>query len=246
MLRKHIQKKALVLIIIGTFFGMTTIPIAGDNAPDNTKLEILTMDPICDPWFFGVSRNSWFIECVTIGFSYDPEIVEEIQYSITLDPGEPEWENYNGDFKFCDDGEWTFQYKWKNKLTELWEFGEEQPLKIDQTAPTFSIEKRVHSIKKEITFKAKPNPDTSGIERVKFYLDNYRLKENLTEPPYEYTYTWEGKYPGYHWVTVVVYDRAGFSTEKTTLPVSHPYYSNIMSKIFYRLQTLFQLFIQFS
>ena len=95
-----------------------------------------------------------------------------------------------------------------------------------------------------MTFTAKPNSDTSGIERVKFYLDNYRLKENLTQPPYEYTYTWE-KNPGYHWVTVVVYDNAGFSTEKTTLPVSYPYYPNIISKILYRIQTLYQLFIQF-
>ncbi len=94
-----------------------------------------------------------------------------------------------------------------------------------------------------MTFTAHPIDDASGIERVEFYLDN-NLQENLTNGPYEYIYTWTGRYPGYHWVKAIVYDFAGHSSDKSTLPVNHPTYPPILSRILYRIQILYELFLQ--
>ena len=244
MHKKKIQKNGIVLFIIGIFIGMAAIPLAGGTTTTQKQLQTLTIDPECEPYYFGeLGKNGWYISCVLIRFHCDLELVEAIKYSITLDPNSPDWKTLPDildEITFCDDGAWTLKWQWKNKFTGNWSDGGERGLNIDQTQPTLKINKKVNVILKKMTFTAECT-DVSGIARVEFYLDN-RLKENLTVEPYEYVYTWEKK-PQWHEVTAKVYDNAGHMNNKTTLPKFHPYHTLFIGKLLQQIHLLYQLFL---
>ena len=84
MHKKKIQKNGLVLFIIGIFIGMAAIPLAGGTTTTQNQLQTLTMDPECEPYYFGeLGKNGWYISCVLIRFHCDLELVEAIKYSFT-------------------------------------------------------------------------------------------------------------------------------------------------------------------
>jgi hypothetical protein len=86
----------------------------------------------------------------------------------------------------------------------------EQSIKIDQTKPeiTALAYEKIGIMK--YRFTATVNDETSGINRVEFYLSGIYLG-NATEAPYELEYSGDAKY---HILSIIVYDNAGNTATK--------------------------------
>jgi hypothetical protein len=139
-----------------------------------------------------------------ISFEFDPEIIEEIWYSMTVD-SEPVWNIYVGPFYFDEDGVWIFQYKCLD-VWGVWTLGEMIIIGIDKTKPVldeYLIEKIGRS-KYEFTIIC--SDVTSGINRTEFFLDFELWFTDFDEP-----YEWISEYafPEHFCYYYEVYDDAG-------------------------------------
>jgi hypothetical protein len=81
--------------------------------------------------------------------------------------------------------------------------------KIDKTPPNITLVKERISFN-QVKFTAQVSDNTSGIDRVEFFLDGV-LQSNDTQSPYEWTWTGFGN----HQVTATVYDMAGNSKSQS-------------------------------
>jgi len=150
--------------------------------------------------------NSWYISPVSVLLTAtDTESgVDHILYKI--DSGG--WLEYSLPFEISDDGIHEVSYYAVDKS------GNEEPVKtsnvsIDQTPPTITLFKQQVNFL-EIIFTAQVSDETSGIDRVEFYLDGL-LQSTATQPPYQWTWTGLGNFT----VTATAYDLAGNSKSQS-------------------------------
>lgn len=180
-----------------------------------------------DPWpyFTGtLGENGWYISCVTITFTYDPERVAEIWYRID----EGSYQMYEDEpIVYCNDGEHVFRWYWVDYHGEQHP-GELISFKLDQTPPTITLSKKSGS-SDQVIFTATVNDPASGVEKVEFYLDD-ELQDTVYEKPYKWTWTGTEEY----FVYAIGYNYAGLSEKSNTLstPYSFPYYSQFVNKVF--------------
>lgn len=168
---------------------------------ENTTYDFV-LNPIdlpCYPVINGtIGDNGWYISCVSICFVInDP--VDAIYYRI--DGGT--WEIYTtpGVIKICEDDEHAFEwyFVYQGNQSDIYSVD----FKIDQTPPEVTILKERIGYKIKITVIAED--ETSGINRVEFYLDGM-LQYTLYEPPYEVFVMVPGFF---HIIRITVYDNAG-------------------------------------
>ena len=230
--------KSLAIGVIILFFTMATISTMGTSKfplPLNKDLGT----PV--PNVFGQSgENGWYINDVTISFSYDPEFVQEINYFL-----DGVWHEYTSTFFVEDDGIYFLEWYWiDTKGTRH----NELPIifKIDQSKPTITLEKVV-LISNKVKFTVTCNDDVSDVERVEFYLDD-ELITTSTEKPYEYTYTPDGSWV--HDVFAIGYNFAGLSEVSETLDTKEksrsldlPFLNNFFQRIYYLIYLIQQIIL---
>jgi hypothetical protein len=150
--------------------------------------------------------NGWYISPVSVLLTAtDTESgVDHILYKI--DSGV--WLEYSLPFEISDDGIHEVSYYAVDKS------GNEEPVKtsnvsIDQTPPNITLTKQQIDLF-DVKFTAQVSDNTSGIDRVEFFLDGL-LQSTATQPPYQWTWTGLGNFT----VTATAYDRAGNSKSQS-------------------------------
>jgi translation elongation factor EF-1beta len=179
-------------------------------------------------------ENDWYITCVTLTLKAtdDGTGVETTYYRIN---GET-WQTYTSAVEICNDDEYTIEYYSVDNVGNN-EIKKTVSFKIDKTLPTIiTIQKEQSGILiKTINFTAVVDDETSGIDRVEFYLDGEFQVED-TSPPYQWT--WKGI--GNHTVTVDVFDKAGNKASKSeSTPLNNDLIqnkNNVVKKIINNIQ----------
>lgn len=149
-----------------------------------------------------MGENDWYISCVTITFIDIYPHVDCITY-FKLNDGE--WQVYDEPFIVCEDGKYRLEYY--SKDNGILEKINEVEFKIDQTEPTIELTAEKIGCNMWL-FIADVFDETSGINRVEFYVDGEFVGE-VIEAPFEWK--WSGTND--HTVQAVVYDNAGNSAE---------------------------------
>ena len=209
--------KSLAVGLIILFLTMSVISTAGITSnPSNTRdAPIPHIERI-------IGENDWHISSVIITFSYDPGLVQEIQYY--LNGG---WHLYtDSGINIEDDGVYNIPWYWVDKYGETyngWPIG----FMIDQTPPTITLTKK-SGLNDQVTFTATVNDLTSGVERVEFYLDD-ELQETVTNTPYQWIWTGTTS----HSVYAIAYDYAGHSKKSDTL--NTPYNFVFSNSVIYNI-----------
>lgn len=242
MYKNSLLKKGSVLAITILFIGLSAIPTAGNIVTEkNTYAEKTSEDihrisntlNIQKPSFFIIGtmgENDWYISCVQILFSYEPEEVKEIWYRI----GGGNWQKYLDEpIEICDDGIHSIPWYWVD-YQENEHYEPPVFFKLDQTPPDIELTKKF-GLNDKVTFTANCEDDASEVECVEFYLDD-DLQETFTEAPYQWTWTGTEE----HMVYAIGYNYAGLSEKSNTLstPYSFSYYSwfiNLVFQIIYHI-----------
>ena len=235
MYKNSLLKKGSALTIIILFIGLSAIPIAGNIVTEkNTNAEktlenihrisnTLNIREPPTPLITGsAGLNNWYISCVGITFTDEPE-VDEIWYRI----GAGSYQKFNGPFEYCEDGRHTLNWYWIDLVGQEHQ-GQPAFFKIDQTPPDIELTKK-SGLNNKVTFTADCVDDTSEVERVEFYLDD-GLQETVTEEPWEWTWTGTEE----HMVYAIGYNYAGHSEKSNTLstPHSFSYFSQFINIVF--------------
>jgi len=235
MYKNSLLKKGSVLAITILFIGLSAIPTAGNIVTEkNTYAEktsedihrisnILNIQGPPTPVITGTKgKNNWYISCVTITFTDEPE-VDEIWYRI--DAGE--YQMYNGPIEYCENGHHLLIWYWIDSYGQE-HLGQTVAFRLDQTPPDIELTKK-SGTNDQVTFTANCEDDASEVERVEFYLDD-DLQETYTEAPYKWT--WTGTEA--HMVYAIGYNYAGLSEKSNTLstPHSFSYYSQFINLVF--------------
>jgi hypothetical protein len=131
--------------------------------------------------------NNWFITCVTIKFTWNPDEVK----SVLINVDNTNWNTYTSspvEIEICPDGIHNIAWKWIDPDDDE----HPQPtffIKIDKTPPTISLQKDIESETK-ITFIANVNDGSgSGAAGVEFILDG--ISQGIDDEP-PFTFEWEG------------------------------------------------------
>lgn len=194
------NRKLAALMIIVLFFGMCitpsltgvkeTVPNFSSDAVVVPPVEI-TIDGI-------LGDNGWYISCVTITMEATGPNVSYIM--LKLDDGD--WQEYTGPFVIREDGiHLLCWYSVDNEGNQS--HPECIEIKIDQTPPIIN---GLTAKKIEINtwlFTADVFDETSGVNRVEFYVDG-EFVGVVTEAPYILEYSGTG-----YGLQIVVYDNAG-------------------------------------
>ena len=220
------MNKILVAGVIVLFLTMATVT-ATDSSNKTIPLN-RNDDPV--PYIEGIlGENDWYISDVVISFSFDPKIVKEIHYKLGGN-----WHEYSNPFTVDDDGEYVIDWYWIDEDGKTHNGFPIIIFKLDQTAPTIQLSKKVNDDK--ITFTATCNDPMSGVERVEFYIDD-DLVDTISGGPYQYV--WDGI--GIHTVHAVGYNNAGLSKESNSHDTTHR--SRVYNYQFFNilLQKLYQV-----
>jgi hypothetical protein len=143
-----------------------------------------------------MGENGWYDSDLTITITWDPEEIAAVYYR--LDDGE--WTLYTEPIVVSEDRVHTFEwYCIDNEGNQSAVCGFD--FKIDQTDPIIELTWDGENSK----LIADVSDETSGVNRVEFYVDK-KLIGTVTEEPYEYE--WSGIGTG-HIVQAIVYDNAG-------------------------------------
>ena len=230
--KKNIWKKIPAIAIIGILIAINATGSAG--IVENNKFFYAEekqnenlMQTNDGPTFvlYGTKVNGWYISCVTIQFNWNPDICKEIY--VQLAGGG--FKLYSSPIETCLDGRVTFNWKWVDMDDNEYGPYTENPIKIDKTPPTITIDREILS-ETQMKFTANPaDIGGSGIEKVEVYEDE-DFRDYFTEEPYEYV--WTGS--GIHIIKVIAYDNVGHtaSAEADTERKgrSHSYRAIILSK----------------
>jgi hypothetical protein len=176
---------------------------------ENTTYDfILTaLNQTCYPVFNGtMGLNGWYISCVNISFVINGEI-DALFYKV--DGGL--WTQYTDTFEFCQSGShilywyWTVQGEESETLCTMFS--------IDRTPPELHIYQERIGLA-TIKIIAVATDETTGINRVEFFVDGERSCIDYTDP-------YEGLINGIgiHHVNVIAFDNAG-NTANYTLVTS--------------------------
>jgi len=223
---KFFEKRLAVGIIV-LFFAMSFIPSVEAVAIKTEKYSPMENGESPVPILEGIKgENDWYVSVVIVSFSYDPKIVDEINYYLNGN-----WHQYNDNpFTITDDDIYLLDWYW---IDEDGKRHDESPIffKIDQTPPSITLTKK-SGLNDQVTFTANVNDPTSGVERVEFYLDN-GLQETLTSGPYQWI--WTGTTP--HSVYSIAYDYAGHSKKSDTLNTPYNFFfsNSVIYNILQRL-----------
>lgn len=166
-----------------------------------------TTPPVTTISFNGTMGNhGWYVSPVSVSFNATDSQsgVTSIYYKI--DGGG--WTTYTSPLAISSDGNYTISYYSIDKVGNV-ETPKNATLKIDGTPPTITLTKQQIDLI-DIKFTAQVNDNTSGIDRVEFFLDG-ALQSNDTQSPYEWTWTGLGN----HQVIATVYDLAGNSKSQS-------------------------------
>ena len=203
----------------GTYKLEVIVELENDDLPDNNKEAIWiyvdakkptsshTLDPATPD-----GLNDWYISDVTVtldaidGTEEWQSGIKEIKYQINSGTVETIPGNHVS-FKITTDSTLhTITYWTVDKVGN-----EEAPhhtftFKMDETSPTINLIKEELGgvIIKKFLFTAEVYDETSGIDRVEFYVDDELQSTDDTEP---YELEWQGT--GNHTVYAIVYDLAG-------------------------------------
>ena len=230
-------KQLLKILSVGflVFFMVNTTLSSGlyqDVAPGDNRIG--PGDPI--PSIFGrLGEDNWYIAEVTIFFSYDPQIVDEIQYFL-----DDNWHVVNnGHFSVSDDGFYQIPWHWIDFDGKTHNIALPLIFKLDTTGPTVQLTKKSIS-RTEDLFTATASDPVSDVEYVEFYLDG-ELQETVDTAPYQYT--WKGN--ALQTVYAVAYNYAGLPGISNNLTTPRAFFVDhyIMLRFFVLLRTmLFRLF----
>jgi hypothetical protein len=163
-----------------------------DETPPVTTISLVPSSPNGD--------NGWY-RCdviASLNASDDGAGVAYTKYKID----DSTWETYDQDFLVSTDGIHTVFY-YSVDLAGNEEEVNTKEVKIDTEKPTMTFDKIRTGIM-EVTFIATVEDNTSGVDRVEFYLDG-DLVETVIDGPYEWIWTGTGD----HEVKAEVYDEAG-------------------------------------
>ena len=145
-----------------------------------------------------MGENGWYVSDVTITFTWYPGEIRVIYYRI--DGGE--WTVYAESIIVSEDGEHIFEWYCVDIEGNVSDVHGPFDFKIDQTQPTIDL--TVENIGDNTwLFIADVSDETSGINRVKFFVDSEYVGE-VTEAPYEWE--WSGDW---YDAESIVYDNAG-------------------------------------
>ena len=218
----NLVRKSFVIGVITLLFIISMISSSGTSTNVFEKGD--RNQPI--PNLFGEKgENDWYISDVIIIFSYDPKLVDEIQYYLY-----GSWHVYTGQFVISTDDIYLIDWFWVDDLGEPHD-GPPIELKLDQTPPNIELTKR-KGLNDQVTFTATVNDPVSGVEKLEFYLDD-ELQETFTSGPYEWVWTGTTN----HEVYAIAYNYAGLSEQSNIL--STPRNVALRNSI---LSYLFQLF----
>ncbi|MCK5260599.1 MAG: hypothetical protein KAJ44_00285, partial [Thermoplasmatales archaeon] len=147
-----------------------------------------------------MGENDWAVSDVTISMIPDPDGIDAVYYKLD----EEDWILYTESNVISDDGAHSFWWyviddEGYSSTPDFISF------KIDQTSPEINLIKNKVGFN-EIEFTADVRDETSGIEKVEFYIGRY-LDLEYTDYDFPYEWTWKGL--GNVKVTVIVYDNAG-------------------------------------
>ena len=200
-----------ILVFMGVFPSVEAVVSVKStiqvNKLESKLIKSLDRDDEPIPHIEGVlGDNNWYISEVTITFSYNPELVQEIQYRII-----DNWVTYTGPFDVIDDGVYSIAWRWID-LNGKTNYGLEIKFKIDKSPPEITLTKDSWT-QNSITFLATTQDLVSGIEYVEFYLDDELIRTDDTDP---YDYTWTGE-EVHHEVYAISYNLAGLSEQSETL-----------------------------
>jgi len=146
--------------------------------------------------------NDWFTSNVVVTLTAEDDS-SGVDYTMYKLEDDTEWQEYTGPILVTEDGEHTIEYysvdKVGNEEEDKGPFG----FKIDQTAPEIIHLQWEKTGLLKWLFTATVDDETSGINKVEFYVDDEYLG-NVTEEPYEWVYYGSAEY-----VQIIVYDNAG-------------------------------------
>lgn len=163
-------------------------------------------------------ENGWYVSNVTVMLDANDDISGVNKTKYKIDGGN--WKEYTKSVKITEDGNHTVKYY------SMDDAGNEEGInsiniKIDKIKPTVSIEeperglylfgRRIFPcfsirIIGKITIKVDCQDETSGIEKVEFYIDD-ELKETVEKEPYEWK--WDERAFFRHSIKVIAYGKAG-------------------------------------
>lgn len=250
MNRINLQKKGLAILTIILFVGINAVSTAGNIETEKSISDVplpLNPEPECYPEFLGEKgENNWYIDDVSILFTYQPARVKTIWYRITSDT----WIEY--DFKeiqFGTEGTFDFQYKWEDHGGNISFYnGTAYSIFLDKTSPSLTLTKKDQFIRKQLVYKATVKDSYSKINLIEFYFDD-ELEETITiddEAEYvaKFTYEYDGN-PGpiEHYITAIAYDNAGHVSNETTTPLSYP--CLFWDRLFQRFNIINEFLLEF-
>jgi hypothetical protein len=158
--------------------------------------------------------NGWYIDPIIVSFNATDTQSGVLLTMFKIDNGG--WTTYTIPFLISIDGNHVISY-YSVDLAGNTETTKIAAANIDGTAPIITLTKQQIDLF-TIKFTAQTSDETSGVDRVEFYLDG-QLQLNDTQSPYEWTWTGIGQYS----VTATVYDMAGNSQSQS---MSTPYSFN--------------------
>jgi hypothetical protein len=188
-----------------------------------------------------LGENDWYIANVLLSYYYNPVFVKEIWYN-----HDGNWHQYQDiPIPINIEGQYLIPWYWINdKGQEITEAP--IPMKLDSSKPTINIEKQVQPNSK-VKFVVTCNDQTSGVERVEFYLDDELITTQM-EKPYEYLYSPDGS--GYHDVFAIGYDFAGHTEQSDTLDtkersrlIDFSILNNLLQRISYIIYLIQQIYL---
>jgi hypothetical protein len=197
-------------ITVGSSLGKQELSQSLYSIGENSGISLITVQVTEE-----LGLNDWYISDMDFDINYESEEIAKIYYGIN-----GEWILYNKPFTISDDGahilEW-YAVDFEGNQSDV-----DGPIsfKIDQTPPDIDLVYEVYNYYPgfgwEILYTATATDETSGMERVKFYVDDI-LKDTVYGPGpyYEWTF-WLIQNPFRNNIPIVKsvgYDKAGNSAE---------------------------------
>ena len=182
-MRKNLVKKGLAVVIIILFIVMSITPSSGNMmSSDDTTPPVTThtLDPPEPDGF-----NGWYVNNVNVTLNATDDIsgVNHTYYNVNSG----EWKTYTEPFTISEDGEDILIEYYSVDNAGNVETYKHLTIDMDQTKPVIDLTYEwsgTHS-PIEFIFIATANDETSGMERVEFYI-NSELQEIIYGPGPEY------------------------------------------------------------
>jgi len=197
--------KTLALGIVVLFIGMSTISLVESHSiKNNSGISLITIQVVGEP-----ELNNWYTNDVAFNFAKKSEDIASIYYNID----DINWNEYIEPFIISNDGEHALKWYAVNYEGNTSDVDGPFFFNIDKTKPEISLTYEVTGGNQytgwEFTFTATATDDTSGMDRVEFYLNN-TLQETVVGPGPTYCWVFI-RFPDQHVnnIYIITYDKAG-------------------------------------